>query len=114
MSQEQNDSKLDVKLDDKQKLKTRSKFKLRFTDYAITNYQSSFHKLDNQGNIIGVRNETNTPFDSTKNSFLKGLKLRQYRKSNNKFFVLQFWYQSKADYLSIGEFKPGIFGVKDL
>ena len=113
MSQEQNDSKLDVKLEDSPKLKTRSKFKLRFTDYAITNYQSSFYKLDKDGNIIGTKKETITPFDSTKNSFLKGLKLRQNRKSLKKFFVLQFWYESKADYLSIGEFKPGVFGVNE-
>ena len=113
MSQEQNDSKLDVKLEDSPKLKTRSKFKLIFTDYAITNYQSSFYKLDKDGNIIGTKKETITPFDSTKNSFLKGLKLRQNRKSLKKFFVLQFWYESKADYLSIGEFKPGVFGVNE-
>ena len=114
MSQKETDSKLDLKLETREILKTRNKFKLKFTDFAINNYQSSYHKLDKDGNIIGIRNHTITPFDVTKNSYLKGIKLRQARKSNNKFFVLQFWYQSKADYLSIGEFKPGIFGVKDL
>ena len=112
MSQKETDSKLDLKLETREILKTRNKFKLKFTDFAINNYQSSYHKLDKDGNIIGIRNHTITPFDVTKNSYLKGIKLRQARKSNNKFFVLQFWYQSKADYITIGQFVPDKFGVR--
>ena len=112
MSQKETNSKLDLKLETKEILKTRNKFKLKFTDFAINNYQSSYHKLDKDGNIIGIRNHTITPFDVTKNSYLKGIKLRQARKSNNKFFVLQFWYQSKADYITIGQFVPDKFGVR--
>jgi len=113
MSEKTTNGKLDVKLEVNEITKTRRKFKLRFTDFAISNYQSSFYKLDKDGKVVGTRKETNTPFEATKNSFLKGLKLRQYRKSNKKVFVLQFWYESKADYLTIGEFKPGIFGTRE-
>ena len=85
MSEKTNDGKLVAKLETEEITKTSSKFKLRFTDFAISNYQSSFYKLDKDGKIIGIRNHTITPFDVTKNSYLKGIKLRQARKSNNKF-----------------------------
>ena len=112
MSEKTTNDKLVSKLDIKEILKTSNKFKLKFTDFAISNYQSSYHKTDKDGNIIGVKENTYTPFDSTKNTYLKGLKLRQFRRSNKKYFVLQIWYESKASYIPIGEFIPDKFGVR--
>ena len=79
MSEKTNDDKLVAKLETEEITKTSSKFKLRFTDFAISNYQSSFYKLDKDGKIIGTKKETYTPFEATKNSFLKGLQLSQSR-----------------------------------
>ena len=112
MSEETTNDKLVSKLEIKEILKTSNRFKLKFTDFAISNYQSSYHKTDKDGKIIGVKENTYTPFDSTKNTYLKGLKLRQFRRSNKKYFVLQIWYESKASYIPIGEFIPDKFGVR--
>ena len=49
MSEKTNDGKLVAKLETEEITKTSSKFKLRFTDFAISNYQSSFYKLDKDG-----------------------------------------------------------------
>ncbi len=57
MSEKTNDGKLVAKLETKEITKTSSKFKLRFTDFAISNYQSSFYKLDKDGKIIGTKKE---------------------------------------------------------
>ena len=40
------------------------------------------------------------------------MRICQYEKSKAKFFILQYWFQSKAYKLTIGEFKL-VFGVKE-
>ena len=87
------------------------KFKLKFTDYAINNFMSSFD--------IPPKARVVTPFDVSKHSALKGLNMVQYFKSKKKYFVLRYWFNGSRLPLTIGQFIPGkskeeppIFGVK--
>ena len=79
------------------------KFKLKFTDYATDKFISTF----------GVKARKITPYDVSRNTALKGLKLCQYREGKRKYFMQQFYYNGKPDYWTIGEFRPGIFECKD-
>ena len=80
------------------------KFKLKFTDYAINNFMSSFG-IPPKARVI-------TPFDVSKHSALKGLKLVQYLKGKKKYFFLRYWFNGLYLPLTIGQFIPDIFGVK--
>ena len=80
------------------------KFKLKFTDYAIDNFISSFG--------VPPKIRVITPFDISKHSALKGLKLVQFFKGKKKYFFLKYWYNERALPLTIGQFIPGVFGVK--
>ena len=93
MSQKENNDKLGTGLVPKKIAKTCTRFKLRFTDHAIENYQSDFQKLDKDGQIIGKKYRTYTPFETSKHTFLKGLKLCKYEKSKANYFVLNYWYE---------------------
>ena len=44
----------------------------------------------------------------------KGLKLCIHRDTGSKYFWLQFWFNGKADYYSVGKFIPGSWGVNDV
>ena len=80
--------------------------KLKFTDYAIERYNADF---------IGKNGKTKSrvyiPFEVSKHSSLKGLKLCQYQKTKKKFFILQYWLESKAYLITVGAFISGVFGV---
>tara|TARA_Y100001951_G_scaffold48384_1_gene38146 strand:- start:58 stop:1737 length:1680 start_codon:yes stop_codon:yes gene_type:complete len=119
MKENNTDSKLGTKLEPGEIVKTRAKknsasqrarprFKIKFTDYAIEKYMSSF--------IDPITNKTKykiyTPFDVSKHTVLKGLKLIQYEKTKKKYFILQYWFNGKSYYITIGQFVPGKFGVK--
>ena len=88
--------------------KARPRFKIKFTDHAIEKFTSSF--------IDPITNKTKyrvyTPFDISKHSALKGLKLVQFFKGKKKYFFLKYWYNERALPLTIGQFIPGVFGVK--
>ena len=107
MTEEIDKSKLDSKLEDSQLGQTRRL--LKFTDYAIERYHGNFISPKTGKE----RKEVRVSFDVSRNTILKGLKLVQYRKSKKKYFTLQFWLNSRPDYLSIGEFRLGVFGVKE-
>jgi integrase len=90
-------SKLDDKLEDERSIK--------FTDYAINKFQITNEEWKKvKSKCIGIKLE---------NSGLKGLKLYQYKKSKRKYFVQNFWFNSKSDYWTVGEFRLDIFGIKD-
>ena len=87
------------------------RFKLKLTDYAIEKFISSFG--------VPAKKRIFTPFDVSRQSALKGLRLCQYLEGKKKYFVLSYWYNGKALHLTIGQFIPGkrkeeppIFGVK--
>ena len=56
------------------------KFKIKFTDYAIEKFMSSFG--------VPPKERIYTPFDVSRQSALKGLRLCQYLKGKKKYFVL--------------------------
>jgi len=80
------------------------KFKVKFTDYAIEKFMSSFG--------VPPKKRVVTPFDVLKHSALKGLKLAQYFEGKKKYFFLRYWFNGSYLPLTIGQFIPGIFGVK--
>ena len=75
---------------------------LKFTDYSINKFQSKFRKGQ-------TYNRTKIP-----NSGIKGLVLSQGIKTLKKYFIQRFWFNGKASYIYLGEFRPGIFGVKEV
>ena len=86
--------------------KARLRFKLKFTDFAVDRFTSSF--------LVAGKTKIRiyTPFDVSKHTALKGLTLCQYKKTMRKYFLLRFWFNGKAHKLTIGQFIPGKFGVK--
>ena len=103
MGKENTDSKLDTEQVHQDKPKTGTSEKLKFTDYAIGRFITTFENK--------IRRYTS--FDVSKNGALKGLKLCQYKKTLKKYFVLKYWFHKKSSYLTIGEFIPGKFGTKE-
>ena len=53
------------------------------------------------------------PFEVPKKSILKGLKLVVHRVTGSKYFWLQFWFNSKSLYYSVGKFTD-VFGTKEV
>ena len=105
MKDNRTDNKLNTKLVPGEISQTcTKKFKLKFTDYAIEKYTSSFG--------VPSKYRVYTPFDVSKHTILKGLKLCQFFKTKKKFFVLRYWFNNQYKSITIGEFKPGIFGVR--
>lgn len=80
------------------------KLKLKFTDYAIEKFISSFG--------VPPKKRVFNPLDVSRQSVLKGLRICQYFNGKKKYFVLNYWYNGKMLHLTIGQFIPGIFGVK--
>lgn len=74
---------------------------LKFTDYSINKFQSDFSK------------NKKTIKTKITNSGIKGLVLSQSITTKKKYFIQQFWFDGKADYWSVGEFRLGIFGIKE-
>ena len=106
MKENRTDNKLDTELvPTKISNSGTQKFRLKFTDFAIEKYTSTFG--------VPSKYRVYTPFDVSKHTILKGLKLCQFFKSKKKFFVLKYWFNNKAKTITIGEFKPGLFGVRD-
>jgi len=88
------------------------KFKLKFTDFATEKFQANFIYTDKEGNTK-TRDRVYTPYDVSRNTILKGLRLVQFQKTKKKFFTIHYWFNNKTLPLTIGEFKPGIFGCRD-
>ena len=44
---------------------------------------------------------------------LKGLKLRIFKNSGNKIFVLNYWYNKKSNYYTLGQFTD-TFGTEEV
>ena len=108
MKENKTESKLDNQLATEQKAQTgKSKIKLRFTDYAIERFMPSFMVEGKQKDII------ETPFDVSKNTILKGLKLKVGRKTKKKYFFLRYWFNGVGLPLTIGQFVKDVFGVKE-
>ena len=107
MTDENNISKLGDKLGDSNVRQTRRS--LKFTDYAIDRYNADF--INAKGK---TQKQVRISFDVSKNTALKGLRLVHYRNSKKKYFNLQYWFNGRPNNVSIGEFRLGIFGVKEV
>ncbi len=87
----------------------RPRSKIKFTDYSIERFTSDF--------IDPITNKTRyrvySKFDVSKNTKLKGLRLCQFEKTKSKHFILRYWFNGQYLSLTLGEFKPGKFGVRE-
>ena len=113
MKANKTDQKLDLELEPGKIAQTGTspkprRFKLRYTDFAIEKFTSDF--INEKGK---TQYRKYTPFDISKDTKLKGLRLCQYEESKEKYFVLQIWYQGKSLKITIGKFIPGIFGTRE-
>jgi hypothetical protein len=105
------DEILDTKLEQVEIKQTRSSVEpIRFTENAI-------NKVRKENYVFGKRPNLYIPFEVSKDSHLKGLKLRIYKgapgqKDTKKVFYLQFWFGGKADKHSIGQYNQR-FGVRE-
>ena len=108
MSDKESNGKLDTELVHRKIDQTGTqRFKLKFTDYAVDKFFASFF-ID--GKLIDRKY---VPFDVSRHTILKGLKLVQFQKTKKKFFVLKYWFNSKAQTITIGEFILNKFGVRE-
>jgi integrase len=113
VSEKETDHKLDTGLAPGEITKTCTpKFKLKFTDYAVDKFQANFLYTDKNGETK-TKPRAYVPFDVSRHTILKGLRLFQNQKTKSKTFVLQYWYNGKSLPLTIGKFKLGIFGCRD-
>ena len=105
------DEKLDTKLEQVEIKQTRSLVEpIRFTENAI-------NKVRKENYVFGKRPNLYIPFEVSKDSHLKGLKLRIYKgapgeKETKKVFYVQYWFNGKADKHSIGQYNQR-FGVRE-
>ena len=108
MTEKNTHTKLGFELGSNEIVKTRVKFKLKFTDYAISNFTSNF--INDKGKTL---RKVATPFDTgSGKSFLKGLRLVQYQKTKSKIFELRIWLDNRCIDISLGKFEEARFGVK--
>ena len=88
------DEKLDTKLEQVEIKQTRSSVEpIRFTENAI-------NKVRKENYVFGKRSNLYIPFEVSKDSHLKGLKLRIYKgapgeKETKKVFYVQYWFNGK-------------------
>ena len=80
---------------------SKSPIELKFTNYSINNYQSDF----SQGQ--------KTVRTKILNSGIKGLNISQSITTKRKYFVQQFWFNTRSDFWTIGEFRPDVYGVHE-
>ena len=108
MTEKNTHTKLGSELGSSEITKTRGRFKLKFTDYAISNFTSNF--INDKGKTL---RKVATPFDTgSGKSFLKGLRLVQYQKTKSKIFELRIWLENRCVDISLGKFEETRFGVK--
>lgn len=88
---------------------------IKFSDTAIEKFNPSedeFAYTDKQVGKIKFKKQIYIPFSVDKNTHLKGLKLCVFRSTNTKSFVVQYWYNKKANYHVLGKFISGLFTTK--
>ena len=100
------ESKLNTQLVQEETPETSTEKKLLFTDYSIGRFQGNFLDKDNKRKVRIYKS-----FDSKNTP--KGIRLCQYDKTKSKYFVLQYWFNNKATYLTLGEFLDSKFGTKE-
>jgi hypothetical protein len=97
-------------------MEKKEKIKLQFTDKAIENFnpkEDDYSYVDKQTQTIKFKKQLYVPFEVSKNTFLKGLKLCVFRATNTKIFAVQYWFNKKSDYHVIGKYIPKVFSTKN-
>ena len=108
MSEEETNDILGTQQEHTEIAQTRAqRFKVKFTDYAVNKFFASFI-IDGK-----LKARKYIPFDVSKHTILKGLKLVQYQKTKKKYFVLRYWFQQQYKMITIGEFILDKFGCRE-
>ena len=79
---------------------TKKSEELKFTDYSINKFKPNYE----------LKKKRTYPLTD---SGIKGLKLNCVKKTNNKFFIQNYWFNGQSDLWTVGEFRKDIFGVKE-
>ena len=88
---------------------------LKFQDTAIERLNlidDDFSYIDKQTRTVKFKKQIYIPFDVSKNTHLKGLKLCIFRGTNTKSFVVHYWYNKQSKLHVLGKYIPGIFTTK--
>jgi hypothetical protein len=88
---------------------------LKFQDAAIEKInlvEDDYSYIDRETQTVKFKKQIYIPFDVSKNTHLKGLKLCVFKNTNTKSFVVQFWHDNKAKYHVLGKYISGIFTTK--
>lgn len=88
--------------------KCTEKKKIKFTDYATERFQGDFIGTDGK-----IKPRVRISYDVPRSSVLKGICLCQYYKSKKKVFLLRYRKNNNTLFLTVGNFIPGVFGVKE-
>ncbi len=108
MSEEETNDILGTQQEHTEIAQTRAqRFKVKFTDYAVNKFFASFI-IDGK-----LKARKYIPFDVSKHTILKRLKLVQYQKTKKKYFVLRYWFQQQYKMITIGEFILDKFGCRE-
>ena len=97
-------------------MKVRTRSKIKFDNKAIDkiNIDDLDFSFVNKAGEVKFRRQLVFPFDVPNKSILKGLKLCIQKSTGSKLFWLQFWFNGKADYYSVGKRIPGSWGVNEV
>ena len=97
--------------DEKSKSKLHNRLEVKFTDFAIDNFSPSFKFKDEGGEY--TKNQLTIKLTDV-GPVLKGLKLNYYRKTQNKYFMLSYWYDKRSLTLPCGLFRKGTYGTQEV
>ena len=87
------------------------RLEVKFTNYAIDNFNPSFKFEDEGGKYT---KDQITARLTEVGPTLKGLKLNYYREKKTKYFMLSYWLNKKSLTLSCGLFRKDVYGVEEV
>ena len=88
-----------------------NKLEVKFSDYAIDNFDHSFEFEDEGGTYI---KDQITVRLVDLGPTLKGLKFNYYRKKKTKYFMLSYWHNKMSLTFPCGLFRKDVYGVKEV
>ena len=98
--------KLDQKLEQVEIKQTRTKpSSIRFNNGAINKIKSSQY-------IFGKNNFLFIPFNVSKDSHQRGLKLKIFKGRDKKIFFIQYWFNGRPSKYRVGTYSQS-FGVEE-
>ena len=89
--------------------------KLKLDNKAISKIkvdELDFSYVNKEGQIK-FKDRLHVPFLVPPKSILKGLKLRIYKDTGHKIFVLSIWFNKQSQYYSVGKFSDN-FGITEV